>query len=75
MALKLKALTADESGTSIQTTPTKHLTSVGELLHFCLPKPLVPFAQIALVFLGPVTPSSNKTNWHQISQNTSPDML
>lgn len=72
MAVKQKALTAGQSGSTIQTASSKYLTSVGELLHFCLPKTLVPFAQIASVFMGPVPPSSNKTNWHQISQNLTP---
>lgn len=75
MAVKQKALTADESGSAIQTAPSKHLTLVGELLDFCLPKTLVPFAQIALEFMGPVPPSSNKTHRHQMSQNTSPNTL
>lgn len=49
--------------------------SVGELLHLCFPKALVSYAQVALLFVGLVPPSSEKTNWHQISEDASPDTL
>jgi len=48
---------------------------VGELMHFCLAKALVPAARVALLFKGLVSLSSEKTNQHQISEDASPDTL
>lgn len=54
----------------------KHIPDlVGELLHLCLPEALVPFAQVASLFMGLVPPSSEKTNWHQMSEDASPNAL